>query len=430
MMISRTRSSKRKLGIYMAALMATFALGAGAASGAQAFEWQVGQRSLEGLNLASVHLTGSGESFSITSVVLGQPVKLACGSAVGGGSILPGGGGTSPISLSKCSVAAPAKCNVPSPLVLDARIELIEHSGKIYEKLVPQTGTALATIVFGGPECVLNEAEVPLKGAIVGAGLLSENYASKSLAFSPAINSETGATLTLGGQPASLSGTIGQELQMPFTGEPWRALPGASKEAGEPNTNWQVAGVGLKSAQNLGFEGGPVAFNFTLAGGNPLSFSCNSVGANNATIIAAGTQEARLVFSGCKVAKPLNCTMPSTLTFEQAQGSLETVAGTPYMVFRSTNTANEFLYSLELRGGSCAIAGRSMAISGPLVASVPATNYVAEKSFHTLEFSETANAALNTYLHIGEGWGSANGTVTQRLLSNVIWRLNLPGFGA
>jgi len=166
-MTSKQRSLRRRASVLTAALFAVMALGAVGASGAQALNWvhgDVGETFvLSGGESATT--SGSGGNLFLTGEVLGAEVTVECSDMSSTGSIAGGGGGSETLEPSGCTVEEPEHCEVAS-FSIEGERELVQVSGKTYEKLVPSGGGNLGLLALSGESCVFNELEIPLSGGL------------------------------------------------------------------------------------------------------------------------------------------------------------------------------------------------------------------------------------------------------------------------
>jgi len=406
-MDSRHRQTASR-GLWLLAVTALAVLGIGAS--AQASEWEVGSQSMVGRDLSTAPVNGSGGTTTITGKVLGSAVQLSCSSTTSKGSLGTGGTGSATIELAGCSFSKPSNCD-PPVLLLEANTSLIQVGGSTYQKFVPKNGTSFATLEFKGQECGLNGVAVPLKGAFVLAGPLSESTASKTLSYSSAINSEAGVTLNLGSNSAAMSGSITNVLTYPLNGEAWRALPGVSGVA-----NWKVEGGSLPAAAYI--SGGSGTLSFSVGGG--VTVNCSGVSSEGAEIVSGGIEKLKsMTFSGCTVAKPSGCSVPNgKISTNPLSGSLSMIEGEAYEKF-VPQTAGGPLFELQLSGGSCSLSGSSWTVSGSFGGI--GKGYGVTAYSQPLEFSATSNAKTGSGFTIGSSTGKLTGSMSQSLSIPYPW---------
>jgi hypothetical protein len=382
------------------------ALGAVAASGAQAFEWDVGGQTLSERGVSSETTAGSGGAFALTSRVTGQDFEMNCSSATSGGSIATPGGGSASVTLSGCAVAKPAGCKVVSMPSIEAKTELIEAGGTVYEKFVPKSGLYFAEFTI--TNCVA-AGTYPLKGSFAGLGPQTERLVNRPVSFSNAINSAAGASLKIGKEAATMSGSLEEHLGGALTGNYWRAL-----KAGQLPFNWQIAGIPFSKGQteSVSVSGGPMALEFKILGSS-FKVSCTSVSGKNAVINYGGSSEGSLSFSGCAMTTPAGCTVPSTIQTNTVRSSLRNIGGYNYETF--VGAESSALFSLNISG--CASAG-SWEAKGSFTGkgTVEGTSQVSQP----LEFSSAISTLTNSHITFGEEPGTLSGSVARQLTGSSV----------
>ena len=412
-MKSKHRSAGRRTSALGLALLVALAFGAIAASGAQALDWQQqgGTTILSGTSSETVVGTGSG--FTFTSTLLGESVEINCSSATTSGSIVGGGTGSSTIGLGSCAVAKPSHCGLASPPNLNAKVELVQAGGALFQKFVP-AGTSFATLAFTGKECALNEATAPIKGSFAGRELSSALVANHSLSLTksepwPAV------ALTLGTKSATLTGEVTQHLSGNMANHGWRSI------WQETHGGWEVEGSSFPIAQSVTVSGGPVNFSFYIAG-YPVSFTCSETTASKgASLNPGGTETVNgLTFSGCKGETPSSCTVKGgSLQFVPVTGTLTRVNGQVYERFAAT-TSGQALTTISLEGSSCPLTETQYQVKGTFAGL--GAEFGLYKVSQPLAFSKAASEATGSQLTIG-GTVVVNmtGSISQNLIKATPW---------
>lgn len=150
-----------RLGLKLLVTLVAGGALASAAASASAAQWYV--------NGSALSATEAIEVKALSSLVLSLPnpaVNVLCDIGAGTGSITSSGKGTvgSGFEFSQCSVIGASGCIVPAlrkPAKLKS--QLMEESGKVYEKFEPESGTELFEIYI--EECVVEDVYT-LKGSM------------------------------------------------------------------------------------------------------------------------------------------------------------------------------------------------------------------------------------------------------------------------
>jgi hypothetical protein len=215
-----------------ATLMACMAVCAVGASAAQA-NWFVNGTELGATSHQNVSVSGSG--FTLSSTILGQSVVLkATGLECSGTCTIDGSSfgtnhSTGKLKFTGVTVEKPAHCSVPGGSLttnaLEDAVEMktVAGSTNTFDKFFPAgTGTTFVVVTLSGAECILNEAEAPVKGSVYGESNETGKAAvSQPLTFNTASNSIS--TLTLGGNTATLTGSASNALSGTNVGASWDA---------------------------------------------------------------------------------------------------------------------------------------------------------------------------------------------------------------
>jgi hypothetical protein len=352
-MVSRPLPIKPGIASLTAAFLALFIFAIAATGSAQAagYNWEFEGRTLPERGLQAQTTSSAVEQFTLTSTALGQPFKVTCSGTTASGKI--SNGGTGEFSLSGCTVVEPAICTA-KPFTITAKTEIVSVGGKVYEKFTPPgTETRFALITL--QNCYL-AGTYQLRGSFAGE---TREYAwfTQPLTFSPAIDAAAGTAMTLGTKPAALTGSLEETVTGTAGGMTWGRKPLRADIRG-----WQIglSMLGSGFSETVAITGGPASFSTTLLG-SPAEFSCSSVGAKNAKILGTNAYpeaEERFVFSGCAMAKPSGCTIPSTVETEPVRSASFPVDNYIREGF-NPEAAEWKLFTLNVQG--CAAAGTFVA---------------------------------------------------------------------
>ena len=177
----------------------------------------------------------------LSSVVLGVPIKItATGIDCINHEGEVGANGTAKIvqegnsaqdrqrwHFTNVTVSEPANCEVENGTILTnpLKSEVFHHSEKpeiIFKKFEPTPGFNFANIRIVGPNCPI-AGVFPLKGFVYGEfELRTKVFAvNQPLTFSEPVDVTAGSALTLGANPAHLTGTLNTELAGVNAGKKW-----------------------------------------------------------------------------------------------------------------------------------------------------------------------------------------------------------------
>jgi len=336
-------------------------------------------------------IAGSG-NVVIESTVLGSPTKIECG-ASNSGSISAGGGGTSTISLTKCAVAVPSKCQLASAPTLKAKMQLVEVGGKLFQKFTPAVGTSFGTVEYTGAECPFLGIAPPLKGSFAGSDNPNELSESRTLTFTKS-EPWPEVALTLSNAAATMSGElVGQRLTGALANNRWKAAWGTGTGA-----DWLVeTGSHTLTAMKVG-GGGTIFLDFTLLG-SPVTISCSELKAEGANINSASTEGfTSISFAGCKVIQPSTCSLPGNkIQFPEMTGTLLSAGGRAYEKFSAAHPVfiegtEQPMMSWWFEGSLCPLSGISMPVYKSFIALGPELGTL--KGFQPFEFSKTISEVL------------------------------------
>jgi hypothetical protein len=403
-----TGRGKSRLRVFAASLtlVAAMAIGAFAASGAQALTWHNwGTTVLSGAESETV--ASSEGTINISGTLLGSQVQLGC-TTTGTGSIA-GAGGSSTINLVKCSVSKPANCSLASPVPLRASVSLVQLGGGLFQKFTPAAGSNFGTIEFAGRLCPLAEDTGSLKGSFAGREITSGLAVNRSLSLTKGEGEEwPGVALTINGQTATITGDLSQHLSGLLEGVKWQGTA----------AGWKVeTGSAFAQSERVEVLGGPVKFSTTFFG-SAVSFTCGKVSGKEPSLIPGGSESINgLTFSGCSVEQPANCSLPNgEMTFGAVTGTLMGVNGKAYERFTPVKSAFSYL---EFVGAKCPLAENTWALKGSFAALGPEFGVL--KNYHSLEFSDAANSATGSELTTNAAAWHVSGSLLQELRNETPW---------
>ncbi|MCW2982188.1 MAG: hypothetical protein JWO14_3915 [Solirubrobacterales bacterium] len=228
MLLSRNRSTKHRLAILLALLASTTVFAALAAASASAHTWKIDGSNLSGSANVALELP-AGTVATLTATLLGQEVIIDMshltseeGKITQNGTVAEDSG---KLIFSGVTVRKPSNCDVTSPIKTKAlKTELVAHNGSthFFDKFVPASGEVFSTIEVTG--CSL-EGLYNLKGSFYGEGETWGNeLVNEPLAFSPAINTTLGGSLTWGSNPGTLTMHVLEHLSVAHVGSVFGAV--------------------------------------------------------------------------------------------------------------------------------------------------------------------------------------------------------------
>lgn len=413
-MTIRHRLSKHRVSVLMCAIAAALSLSAVSATAAQALNWGTAEEGTPYVLSGEASKATSGTAPLILVSTVGKfNVEFYCGASTTSGSVTAGGGGTTTISLSGCTVFEPEPCEV-SPITLQAKTELINVGGTTYEKFVPAKGSWFGTFEFKGSKCALNEVETGIAGSFAGLPPQSERAVNRKLSLSGAINKAAGLEVKLGSSTAILAGNITEHLSSAPAGSSWR-----SRWEGT-HGGWEIQEVtprAFKEPEFASFTGGSFEFGFNYFG-TAVSIKCGGPNAMP-TLVPGGTEElSGLTLPSCAVSHPESCSVAgNSLKFLPLVGTLQSIGGKYYETFKG----GTFL-SLSFNGGACPLGEKVWSVSGSFAGL--GTEYGFPSLSQPLVFSKANTEIAGGGMSISNGgWsGSAwlNGTVSQQLQALLI----------
>lgn len=394
-MVSRTKSLRRKIPILGVTILAALAFSAVASSAAQAFEYEVNGSLVSELG-GSIGTTGSSSSFGLSGTVAGASFQVSC-KATSSGKVLSPGTGETTITASGCSAVKPVGCVVPN-FTVKAKTELYQVGGALYEKYVPLNGAGTNFTTLKLEECAA-EGNYPVKGSFAG---LNNSYTTQqekqTLEYSAASNEAVGATLTVGPNTASATGSLSQSVTW---GEKW----GVHKPAvwGHLGKEWLIGGKtmtesGLASETIASNQSAPFKFVLNFSGAE-VKFSCSMK--LTGTIVKGGTGTAAIKLSSC-VSETAGCKLPATNTFNSVKTSITESGGKSYVKFEP---AGSTFTSVKIE--ECAAEG-VFPLTGAFSGQTEASG--TELSVQTLQFSPTIDSAAGTIMKYGSNPVPLTGT--------------------
>lgn len=299
--------------------------------------WISGLAALIVLSVGVVSAQASG--LTVEGKVLGSTTKIECSSASIAGT-QEGMTGQASMSLSGCVAQQPAGCLVtvlPSPPTFATHLKEVA-AGKQLEILTPGSGPS--TFKFKLTNCAA-EGTYSVGGSIASPGHLYGGYQTinDSLTFSAANNAEAGVSVTLAGNPATISGTVARTLNVK-TGGPG-GPPVALKWRNFGGTPFPETGRTVKSA-------GVVAFRWNLLAGLGTLFTCN-VETPETTFYGSGAGAGVFRFTHCVAPESrATCVPEETLMSSHVTSTVQGINGNIYQVIKPTET-----YFLNVRLKNC-----------------------------------------------------------------------------
>lgn len=310
--------SKRAL----AALAITAAVVALIAASASAAEPHYAQWWVNGSQFTGTSSTESSVSKSIVIAMTigGIKTEVVCSGGSGAGTIAETDKGTvSPgLELTGCKVPTPSGCTVTSTLKTGAlNAALDSESGLIY---TTTGGAPFFSATISGTACSVEGAYKVTGSLRCSVGSPFAEAVEKTCTFTKGVGSE----VKFGTNSATVEGALTSKLSGSYKGDSWAM--------------GNVTGVGSWWVESAPFAGeesvhvsstGPVTFKGNLIGaGAESEISCESLGAESASISGGHEGKVSPKFSGCKMVKPSTCAISGSLGNVQPQnGALETTEG-------------------------------------------------------------------------------------------------------
>ena len=203
-------------------VLALVAVGAFWSNSAQA-QWTIGLGSLGASESEAVLLSSPGETFTITTKVLGTSVLLTA-NGIGCPCFIEGqnfgtdhGSGT--FEFSSITVDQPSsKCGVvgfkSKPLKFEAIMDPKSAFGPVFVKFSPQFGETFMEIEFWGVECPLSGVVLALKGTLTAQfkSPTGTSISTQTLTFSNAAQETGGGSIKAGKEAMTFSGVAKMEL--------------------------------------------------------------------------------------------------------------------------------------------------------------------------------------------------------------------------
>jgi hypothetical protein len=231
------RFLKRTLGCAFAiCLLAAVTTPAALASYYSSFEWQINGQSMAKQGIYAETTAASGE-LVLAGTALGSPFKASCPTSSAVGAIQQGGTASETIELNGCAMVEPSNCTISSSLPLNGinSKQFTEFGAPMFEK---QTGGGIVDSLKIS-KCAI-AGTFPINGTLTGLGQ-TENWQleNQPLTFSGGIDEYVGTGLTVGGLPATLTGTLSRHLTGSHAGAGWGYLL-------QPNYEWQTGSSTMK----------------------------------------------------------------------------------------------------------------------------------------------------------------------------------------
>jgi len=226
-----------KLGSALVVVLALAGITAGSALAAATEttgHWKVGGTALatgESRDVLCATDTETSSNFKLIGKVAGSAVEVeASGIECPEASIFQaeeGGHGyardSGKLKFTGLKVNTPAACSTSATLTTNPLTSQIMMEGtKVYDRFKPSSGMTIVVVAISG--CAAN-GNYALKGTLFGlathvangfhvANATNEERAAQTLEFSGGINSTAGGTLTLGTEPAELTGALLSSLEV------------------------------------------------------------------------------------------------------------------------------------------------------------------------------------------------------------------------
>jgi hypothetical protein len=214
--------TSRKLRAAASAL-ALIAFGAVWSSTAQA-QWTIALGTLGASESESVLLSAK-ETFTVTTKVLGTPVKItASGVSCSPGCFIEGQNagtnhGSGGLNFSGATVDEPFPgCGVTTfkskPLKFEAIMDPKLGSGPVFVKFSPQSGETFMEFEFWGVSCPLSELTMVLKGTLTAQfkSPTGTSVSTQTLTFGNAAQETGGGSIKAGKEAVTFSGVANMEL--------------------------------------------------------------------------------------------------------------------------------------------------------------------------------------------------------------------------
>lgn len=213
-MITKGRTAILALSILLVLL--------GTASIAQA-EWLDKGETFEEAGVKEEGITGSGGVFKFKVAALNVTYK--CSKASSTGKVAQGGTDKETLKFTECKVFDSKEvelkaCSIVEPVTFEAKTELVEVEGVVYDKFTPSNEKSFGTIKFKSEECALG-SEVVVSGS-TAAQLKEEELVEQPFVFSEKASSATKTSLLFGKSTAIVEGTLNQALSEGQKGNEWQ----------------------------------------------------------------------------------------------------------------------------------------------------------------------------------------------------------------
>jgi hypothetical protein len=307
--------SKRAL----AALAITAAVVALTAASASAAEAHYGQWWVSGAQFTGTSSTETSVSKSIVIAMTigGIKTEVVCSGGSGAGTIAETDKGTTspgleltgckvPVSIGSCTVASTLKTGV-------LNVALNTESEVTY---TTTGGAPFFSVTLSGTACAVEGAFKVTGSLRCSVGSPFAEAAEKTCTFIKGFGSE----VKFGTNSATVEGALTSKLSGTYKGDPWAVGEGSGWGG-----DWWVEGAHIigKEKESLHVSStGPVTFTGALLGIAGEEISCESLGAESASISPGDEGKIKPTLSGCKMTKPSSCSIAGSLGELQNQNGV------------------------------------------------------------------------------------------------------------
>jgi hypothetical protein len=283
-------------------------------------------------------------------------------------------------------------------------------------EFVPASGTTFFELPISGATCPLAGNTVKLKGSFVGrSDKTGVEVAEQPLVFSAAEQATGGGSLTIGAEPATLTGTMTAKLTA-------GGVYGASEA---PPATWKVAGAGFTGNKAITVSS-PAGFTLTskILGAEIVmkatGAECAIAGTCN---IVGGTSEATgaLKLTGVTFTTPSTCSVTG--------GSITTAAMKANVIMDPSGGEATFLefvpasgttfFELPISGATCPLAGNTVKFKGSFTARSNKTGV--EVAEQPLVFSAAEQATGGGSFTVGAEAATLTGTMIAKLTAGGVY---------
>ena len=274
-----------------------------------------------------------------TATVSFSGVTVECPTVTDESDFLAAGDSTSKVEMSGCLVQGAPGCTLKSPVVFRAHGELGTFAGEAADKLSPEVGEVLFSLVFQGGGCILGERK------IVGyASALVSNAGTEETSHSLTFSGTSGSHLENGGGiTLRLKGKT--KLGGGYAGRKWSTRPAPE---------YLVKG---SSITEVPFESKNVSGTVMTLSGGGVEVECKTANGTG-KLLAEGASTSYVEYSSCSVISPTHCKVAEPIEDGNHNGQLLLYKGEPFDKFAQRSLILEFsgsecpLTYLELTGTS------------------------------------------------------------------------------